>query len=82
MQDNYLHGNPKQPRFNMFDTFEYPASLTFKGKREVTSFCGGCCCLIMTLLIVLVSAFELNIYLNKYDTRVGMSTEMMQPLST
>lgn len=82
MDSNFIHGNPKQPRFNMFDSFEYPASLTLNGEREITSFSGGCCCLLMFMLIAIIANFEVGIYLSRSDTRVGMSTEIMQPLST
>ena len=75
-----MHGLPKQPRFNWLDTFEYPASLTLNGKREVTSCCGGCCCLILMIFIIIIGAFEVSVYLDKDDARVGMSTGMMEPL--
>jgi hypothetical protein len=78
--DNFIHGLPKQSRFNWFDSFEYPASLTFQGRREVTSCCGGCCCLLLLMFILLVGAFEVLVYLDKDDSRVGMSTALMQPL--
>jgi hypothetical protein len=56
-QDNYVHGLPKQPRFNWLDTFEYPAGFTFNGKREVTSCCGGCACMILLLIILIIVNF-------------------------
>ena len=65
--DNYIHGLPKQPRFNGFDTFEYPASLTLNGKREATSCCGGCCCLLLFMFICIIGAFEVSVYLDKDD---------------
>lgn len=61
------------------DTFEYQPSLTFKGKREVTSCCGGCCCLILLMFVIIIVNFELGIYLNRSDTKVGMTTSVMQP---
>lgn len=63
------------------DTFEYQSSLTFKGKREVTSCCGGCCCLILLMFILIVVNFEVSIYLDRSDTKIGMTTSIMQPLA-
>jgi hypothetical protein len=34
----------------------------------------------MFMIIVIIANFEVGIYLNRSDTRVGMSTEIMQPL--
>ena len=75
-----MQGLPKQPKYNWLDTFEYPASLTLRGKREVTSCCGGCCCLILMMFVILVGVFEVTVYLDKSDAKIGMTTSMMQPL--
>lgn len=64
------------------DSFEYPSSLTFKGRREVTSCCGGCCFLILLAFILIVAYFEVGIYLTRSDTRIGMTTSIMQPLQS
>ena len=76
-----MHGLPKQSCYNALDTFEYPASLTLFGKREATSCCGGFCCLILSLFVVLIGIFQVSVYLNKTDTRIGMTTSLMQPVS-
>ena len=55
--ENYINGHPKPMKLGWMDTFEYQPSLTFKGKREVTSCCGGFCCLIMLVLILVVVNF-------------------------
>ena len=77
---HHMHGIPSQPAYNAFDTFEYHASLTFKGKRQATSCCGGFCCLLLLMFIIIVGVFEVSVYLDKDDHRIGMTTGLMQPL--
>jgi hypothetical protein len=80
--ENYINGHPKPLKFGWMDSFEYQASLTFKGKREVTSCCGGFCCLVLLMFILIVVNFELGVYFSRSDTKIGMTTSIMQPLQS
>lgn len=57
LNENRINGHPKQFPASWLDSFEYTASLTYKGKREVTSCCGGCCCLILVMFIAIIASF-------------------------
>ena len=68
--------------FVCLDIYEYPASLTFKGKREVTSCIGGCFSILLMILIVIVVNFELKVYFDRGDAKTGKTTSVMQPLES
>ena len=79
LNDHHYSGHPDKKCYSFFDLFEYQASLTIKGKRELTSVCGGCCLLILLMFIIIIANFEVAVYLDRSDEKQSISDEMMHP---